>query len=266
MALFRVSHSQYVQTLSERLQRWLRRQSRRLNPKWAEAAQVLLRLNLDPARPIFAPLYAPIPRGQLPYDPLCVLRALLLMLLLGYKSISERAEALRTHPRLALIAGFELYQTPAVGTFYLFIDRLEDGPYSQRPSDPQQRPSRQRKGLFRRNLKAEKEQVKADKKAKKADNPQADSVTQQLKEQLLNTADQPRPQDLQARLEDFLIRCGILPSAQKGLLDLKNLHLFGDGSPLPSGSNPWGKPACKCRSLGIYRCEHDRFYTDPTGN
>lgn len=139
MALFRVSHSQYVKTLSERLQRWLRRQSRRLDSKWAEAAQGL----------------------------------------------------------------------------------------------PRTRSGVQRKGLFRRNLKAEKEQAKADKKAKKADNPQADSVTQQLKEHLLQSADQPRPQDLQARLEDLLIRCGILPSAQKGLLDLKNLHLFGDGSALP---------------------------------
>lgn len=146
MALFRVSHSQYVQTLSERLQRWLRRQSRRLDPQWAEAAQVLLRLNLDQARPIFAPLYAPIPRGKPPYDPICMLRALLLMLLLGYESIPDGVQALRTHPRLALIAGFEPYQTPAVGTFYLFIDRLEDGPYSRetfRPTGTPQ-PSAQR--------------------------------------------------------------------------------------------------------------------------
>lgn len=76
---------------------------------------MLLRLNLDPARPILASLYAPDHRGQLPYDPICMLRALMLMLLLGYKSISEWAELLRTQPRLALIAGFEPYKTPAVG-------------------------------------------------------------------------------------------------------------------------------------------------------
>lgn len=66
MDLFRQSHRQYVEALSGRLRRWLRRQSRRLDSKWAEAAQVLLRLDLDPSRLILAPLYAPVRRGQPP--------------------------------------------------------------------------------------------------------------------------------------------------------------------------------------------------------
>jgi hypothetical protein len=76
-----MSHTQYTTLLSEKLQRWLRRRSRPLLETWRAAALVLLRLNLDPARPLLQPLYAPGPRGRPPYDPLCMLRALLLMLL-----------------------------------------------------------------------------------------------------------------------------------------------------------------------------------------
>ena len=122
------SHAQYGTALSAKLQGWLRRQSRRLPEPWREATLVLLRLDLDPARPLLRARYAPGPRGRPPCDPLCVLRAFLLMLLLHEKSLPQWAHDLRTHPRLAPIAGFAPFQTPAVGTFSTCIDRLEDGP------------------------------------------------------------------------------------------------------------------------------------------
>ena len=127
-----LSHRQYTTRLSQKLQGWLRRKARRLPEAWHEAARVLLRLDLDSARPLLRALYAPGPRGRPPYDPVCVLRAFLLMLLLHYKSLPQWADDLRTHPRLAQIAGFAPFATPAVGTFYAFIDRLEDGPYTLR--------------------------------------------------------------------------------------------------------------------------------------
>lgn len=51
-----LSHAQYSKTLSQKLQGWLRRQSRRLPDPWHEAALVLLRLDLDPARPLLRSL------------------------------------------------------------------------------------------------------------------------------------------------------------------------------------------------------------------
>jgi hypothetical protein len=75
--------------LSAKLQSWLRRKARRLPEAWHEAALVLLRLDLDPARPLLRTLYAPGPRGRPPYDPVCVLRAFLLMLLLHYKYLGK---------------------------------------------------------------------------------------------------------------------------------------------------------------------------------
>jgi Transposase domain (DUF772) len=255
------SHAQYSMTLSAKLQSWLRRKARCLPEAWHEATLVLLRLDLDPARPLLQTLYAPGPRGRPPYDPVCMLRAFLLMLLLHYKSLPQWADDLRTHPRLAQVAGFPPFQTPAVGTFYTFIDRLEDGPYAP-PCAHHIRPSRQRKGRHRRHLKQE----QADRHAAQArDAAQADTVTERLAQELLAGADQPRPQELLTRLEDLLVTCGVLPSVQRGLLgDLQALILCGDGAALPTGASPHGRPTCDCRAHGIFRCDHDRFYRDPT--
>jgi len=256
-----MSHAQYTTHLSEKLQRWLRRQSRHLPETWRDAALVLLRLNLDPARPLLQPLYAPGPRGRPPYEPLCMLRALLLMLLLHYKSIPTWASDLRRHPRLAHIAGFAPFHTPAAATFYDFIDRLEDGPYAP-PCPHRVRPSRQRKGRHRRHLKHEKTERHA---AKHADLRQADSVSERLAKDLLATAEQPRPQDFLRRLEDLLFTCGVLPSAQRGVLgDLQALVLCGDSATLPTGASPHGRPTCDCRAQGLFRCDHARFYRDAT--
>ena len=252
------SHAQYSRTLSQKLQGWLRRQSRGLPEPWRDATLVLLRLDLDPARPMLRSLYAPGPRGRPPYDPVCVLRAFLLMLLLHYKSLPQWAHDLRTHPRLAQSAGFTPFQTPAVGTFYTFIDRLEDGPYTL-PCPHRVRPSRQRKGRHRRHLKQEQAQRHA------AQASQADTVTERLAQELLAAADQPRPQELLTRLEDLLFTCGVLPSAQRGLLgNVQALILCGDGATLPTGASPHGRPTCDCRTHGIFRCDHERFYTDAT--
>ena len=101
-----LSHAQYSTALSTKLQSWLYRKARRLPEAWPEAALELLRLDLDLARPLLRTLSAPGPRGRPPYDPVCVLRAFLLMLLLHSKSLPQWANDLRTHPRLAQVAGF----------------------------------------------------------------------------------------------------------------------------------------------------------------
>jgi hypothetical protein len=43
------------------------------------------------------------------------------MLLLHYKSLAQWAQALRTHPWLAQVAGFVPHQTPVVGTFSIYL-------------------------------------------------------------------------------------------------------------------------------------------------
>jgi hypothetical protein len=135
-----VSHNQYSETLCESLTKWLKRKSRRLKEQWLDAALTLLGINLDTASTILEPLYSPDPRGQKPFEPVRMFRSLLLMIILGYTRISEWAEELRNKPRLAIISGFVPFDTPATGTFYAFIDRLEDGPY-QKPREGYIKPS-----------------------------------------------------------------------------------------------------------------------------
>src|SRR5262249_11183021 len=136
------------------------------------------------------------------------------MLLLHSKSLPQWANDLRTHPRLAPIAGCAPFQTPAVGTFYPFIDRLEAGPYTP-PCAQRVRPSRLRTGRHRRPLKQEQAQRHA---APASDPTQADPVTARLAQELLAAAAQPRAQELLTRLEDLLLTCGVLPSVPRGLL------------------------------------------------
>ncbi len=131
------------------------------------------------------------------------------------------------------------------GTFDAFVDRLEDGAYAP-PYPHRVRPSRLRKGRHRRHL-------------------IADAVTARLVQALLAAADQPRPHELLTCREDLLFQCGVLPSAQRGLLgDLQALVLWGAGACLSTGASPHGRPTCDCRAHGRYRCDHDRLYTDPT--
>jgi len=256
-----VNHQQYAERLGDKLIKWLRRKSRRLSEQLAEAALILIGLDLEPARTILEPLYSPNPRGRKPYDPVCMLRALILMLLLRYKSIPKFVSDMNTKPRIATIAGFEPDDVPVAGTFYLFIGRLEDGKY-QKPCEHIIRPSKLRKGMHLRNLESEKEQRQKD---AKADAAVYDSVTRKLKDELITSQDQPRPNDITKRLEDILINCAIIPSAQKGLLgDTGNITVAGDGSALPTGASGNGKPSCKCHENGIYNCQHDRYYSDPT--
>lgn len=258
----------YQCNLIKNLNKWLKRKSRKINDQYMQAALTLLLLDLEPARKHLQTLYSPNPRGRHPYDPVCMIRALLLMTLLGFKSFTLWSKELRNKPRLTVIAGFatdskDHVDTPSVGCFYEFIERLENGKY-QKPCQHYVKPSKIRKGKHLRNIKGEKE---IRQKQKEADIAQYDSITKKLKDELNANKDKPRPDDLLKTLEDILITCAIIPSAKRGMLGgTSKLNLCGDGSALPSGANPSGKPSCQCHKNGIYKCEHDRFYSDATAN
>lgn len=258
-----MTHQLYQKTLHDYLEKWQRRKSRALKPEWLEVVLIMYRLDLDSVRPVLEKLYASSARGRPPIDAICMLRALLIMVLLQYTRIDKFAADLRHQSRLAIIAGFQPFRTPAVGTFYLFIDRLENGQF-QPKCQHRLLPSQLRRGRHLRNLKQERVNKDA---ARKKLLSQCDSITEHVKDQLLSSTTQPRPLDFQKLLEDLLIKAAILPSAHRGLLgDLNKLIICGDGSALPTGANAYGLPSCNCRYQAIYNCNHDRFYSDPTAD
>jgi hypothetical protein len=113
------------------------------------------------------------------------------------------------------------------------------------------------KKRHRRNLKEEK-------KKPEEDFQKNDTVTERLAGKLVSQEKEQRQDDLQKRLEDIFMFLAIIPSARAGLLgNLFNLDVAGDGSCIPSGGNPYGKPTCNCFKNGIKKCGCDRLYSDP---
>lgn len=218
----------------------------------------LTNLDLDPVIPILVSLYSPSGKGKTPQDPVCMLRIIILMTLLKEKSITKWVDMSRSFGSFfAVLAGFPSHKTPGVGTYYDFMKRIINGPYTPL-SGNQTRRSEFCAKRHRRNLPKERE-------AKRNDIDPNHPKAEKLANDLLSKADQPRMDDFRKILEDLLFITGILPSVEAGLInDLENLILTGDGSILKSGASRNGKAICSCRDQGIYKCDHDRIYTSPS--
>ncbi len=222
-----------------------------------EELLILSNLNLDPALPVLTPLYCPVVRRK-PRDCLCMLRALIFMTLLKITSITKWVKMIKA-PVYAILCGFDPDDTPGVGTFYDFKKRIIDGPYRKPIED-----------LIKRsqyNAKKHKRNLKGEKKEKKNDFDPNHSKSEILSKKLLAENDMQRQNDINSILEDLLFEVGIIPSIEDGLLSLSDyLIVSGDGSILETFASSQGKPTCNCRKQGVYKCDHDRFYTSPTAS
>jgi len=74
----------------------------------AEALRVLWELDLEPARPVLQQGYAQNPRGAKVRDPVIVLRALLLSLLVGQPKINKWVRDLKASRVLQVVCGLGL--------------------------------------------------------------------------------------------------------------------------------------------------------------
>lgn len=238
------------------------------------ALAILWELDLALARPILAVGYATNPRGGKPWDPVVLLRCFLLMLLVGQPSINKWIADLAGSRLLRVLAGFPADDGPGVATLYDYLDRLHDGQLhggedAQRPSDAQRRraqtarppqradkpPKAPKRGRRARRL------ARQDKAVAKA--PVADpSVTAQLVEALKPGEPFASPLDLLERLGALLRAVAVRGSLARGLLGAKTtIAIAGDGSPLRTGANQYGKRACDHRWRE--RCDCPRIYADP---
>ncbi len=217
---------------------------------------ILAHLNLDPVIPILEKIYSPN-HGAPPRDPVSMLRSLILMTVRKVKGITTWVNETRNVELFAILSGFTAMDTPGVGTYYDFMNRILDGPW-HKPCPHQVRRSERNAMRHLRNLPNEKE-------AKKEDRNRAQSQSERLAGELLDHADEPRVEDFRKILEDIFIRTGMIPSIEGGFLkDLEELVVTGDGSILESRACGEGKPTCSCRSEGIYDCDHPRRYTSGT--
>ena len=253
----------------------------------AELLLVLWHLDLGPAREILARCYAPSPRGGDPWDPLVMLRCMLMAVLLGQTSLNAWPRELAGSHVLRKLAGIPEHRgRPGVGTLYDLMHRLHDGPvrctceHCERPSVAERRRSRtprertrrperpksKKKGEEKhpRRARAEKRAAKrAEAKTPAAQRPaKLGSATEQLVRTLDAAESQGNPFDLLGRPSDLLMNIGVMESARRGLLgDLGSLVAGGDGSPLRTGANRYGRRTCS--HTFSERCDCPRLFSDP---
>ncbi len=213
-------------------------------------------LDYEPAHYYLRRLYSKTKQGNKPCDPQVTLRSFSLMLAFKETSVTHWVNRIRTDPLLAIFCGTTTKKTPSIGTHYGLMRRFEDGFYQKKCSHYIS-PSEQRlKGV---RLEARKEHPA---KKKKVTEEEKNVIGKYAKETIAREG-QPIVRDLEKKLNEFLHLVAVKPSNDKKIIDdLTNLTIAGDGSTIPSCAAKNGKPTCDCHSKGIYKCEHERSFSD----
>lgn len=236
--------------------------------RYGNALVVLWELDLAPARPVLQACYAPDPRGGDPWDPLVMLRCLLLAVLVGQPSLNDWVADLKANRVLRVLASLPGEDAPGVGTCYDFLHRLHNGPvrracaHQDRPSDAERR----RAETPRHLQKAERPPKEKKKRGRRRKTDPAPVVAPAVTERLVAELEQARalanPHDLLARLSAILLTVGVAASAQRGLLGkLSQVRAAGDGSALVTGASRQGKRVCGHPKTE--RCECPKRFSDP---
>ena len=184
--------------------------------------------------------------GPVPRTPSCMQRSYLLSIDFKVTSITDWAAQLKINPLYAILSGFEVGNTPGVGTFYDFLNRLWDSENDN--LSPYIRP------------------VKAKVKRPKSKGTKAASVEKvtvdQLISQLGDTSfileQQPYQSLLQIYKKQFLD-----VSVSKGLINADSLSVAGDGTPVVTSHRMRSKRICNCAEKGISECNCDRYFSQP---
>lgn len=220
--------------------------------------QKLKETNLDHAYPLLATLYSDT-MGCLGRDPVSMLRSCLAMILCGITSFTVWVGMMRDDRFYALISGFHPDDTPGVGTFYDFQDRL-----LQRP--------RQLRTTTRRPYQSREQRDKDKQHKDKNDLHPHKEIINRLADRILA---RPFPNiPLAATLEGYgdfsalpayeqllhwiFFAAFVARSVDLNLIDLDHLHVAGDGTKLATWANPRGQKLCSCDNKGKKAHEHCR--------
>ena len=185
--------------------------------------------------------------GPRPRTPSCMQRSYLLSIDFKVTSLTDWAAQLKINPLYAILSGFEVGDTPGVGTFYDFLNRLWDSDSDN--LNPHVRPVKS------------KEVKKPKQKGAKAE-----SVEKTTVEQLLKTLEQKsfsideHPYGSLFRLfqKEFLEQ-----SVKRELITPESLAVAGDGTPVMTSHRERRKRICDCAEKGITDCKCDRHFSQP---
>lgn len=183
--------------------------------------------------------------GPKPRLPSCMLRSELLAIEFKVTSFTEWARQLKINPLYAIISGFTPGDTPGTGTFYDFNAR-------QWMSDS-------------KNISHHERQPKTKVKKPSKKGAKAESVEKVTVDELLRKfeVEPPLEETPFSRLYEIFKENFLNVSADKGLINLNELALSGDGTPVVTSARERSKRTCSCREKGITDCSCNRYYSQP---
>ena len=184
--------------------------------------------------------------GPAPRTPSSMQRSYLLSIDFKVTSITEWAAQLKINPLYAILSGFEPGNTPGVGTFYDFINRLWNS------DDDHMSP----------HIHPLKTKVKKPKtKGTKADSVEKVTVADLLP--VLENTDFKLDEQPYSSLFAIYQKEFLDVSVSTGLIHSDALALAGDGTPVVTSHRERKKRICKCKDNGITDCKCDRYFSQP---
>jgi hypothetical protein len=183
-----------------------------------------------------------------------MLRAWLLMLECRITSVEVWVKRLHEQPLYALLSGFEPDQVPGVGTFYAFQDRVLQlyAPVLNQACRPRRRSEQRKREAAVRDKNNLAPHV---------------GILNRLADRLMarpaasvryghwqtNLSAVPSYQRI---LKEVFYTVFVSGSVARGLLDLNQLHVAGDGTHLHTWANPHGHKLCTCDNRSKPPAEH----------
>ena len=184
--------------------------------------------------------------GPAPRTPSCMLRSYLLSIEFKVSSITQWAAQLKLNPLFAVLSGFEFGDTPGVGTFYDFFDRLWNS--DDNHMSPHIHPLKN---------KVKKPSAKGE-KAQSVEKVTVAELLPQLEQTTFQLDSQPYSSLFTIYQKEFLA-----VSVEKGLIHKDHLALAGDGTPVVTSHRERKKRICDCKKNGIFDCKCDRYFSQP---
>ena len=185
--------------------------------------------------------------GPKPRTPSCMQRSYLLSIDFKVSSLTDWAAQLKINPLFAILSGFEFGNTPGVGTFYDFMERLWDSDSNN--LSPHEHP------LKKKKIKKPKQKgVKAD----SIENVTVAHLFDSLDHAGFSTPQLPYTSLFQIYRKEFLDI-----SVQKGLINPSALAISGDGTPLVTSARERRHRICNCKEQGITECHCNRYFSQP---
>lgn len=185
--------------------------------------------------------------GPKPRTPSCMQRSYLLSIDFKVYSLTDWAAQLKINPLYAILSGFQFGNTPGVGTFYDFLDRLWD---SDSPDlSPHVHPVKKKK--------VKKPKQKGT-KAESIEKISVDQLLKQLESGSFSIDDQPYSSLFKIYNKEFLSQ-----SVERGLIDTSDLSIAGDGTPFVTSARERKHRVCNCSDKGITDCDCDRYFSQP---